>query len=366
MTQEDAVLVCRARQGDQEACGGLVQKYRNLIYGLCFHFVGNFADAEDLAHDAFLEAFVKLEQLREPAKFGNWLRTIAANLCKRWLARRGRVVLLDDADETELQRALEERHVPTPEEELEKKMLQEDVRIALNALPEQNRLVLTLYYMDGLSYAEIAGFLEVPRGTVMSRMHRAKRQLREEMISMVQRNLQDAKLPPDFTQRVRQDTEALRGCAANLQAIWKGIAAHKEEHGDVPDWLSDLFPKYLTDKAILLCPSDTTGGTTKYYTERSCDPKLPCSYSYQFNGGGKDIDVYSPKEGNWSDLGQSTWKAAKLLQVEWYGNIVPLIRCYHHVPMHPLVNLSYGGDVYLSGMGWELEADVIREQIKSQ
>jgi len=124
MTQNDAELVQRTRQGDQEAYGRLIQKYHNLIYGLCFHLVGNFADAEDLAHDAFLEAFVKLEQLREPEKFGNWLRTIAANLCKRWLARQERVVLLDDAEETELQRALEARHVSTPDEEVEKKFLQ--------------------------------------------------------------------------------------------------------------------------------------------------------------------------------------------------------------------------------------------------
>ena len=90
MYQEDAILVNQALQGDQNSFGKLIEKYQHQIYGLAFHRVRNFADAEDIAQQVFLVAYENLGHLREPAKFSSWLRGIAENLIKMWGRQRER------------------------------------------------------------------------------------------------------------------------------------------------------------------------------------------------------------------------------------------------------------------------------------
>src|SRR5215213_4123479 len=87
---DDAELIERVRAGDREAFGPLVARHQGRIYQLCYRVAGNSPDAEDLAHETFVEAYLKLEQLREPAKFGAWLRALALNLCRMWYRRRQR------------------------------------------------------------------------------------------------------------------------------------------------------------------------------------------------------------------------------------------------------------------------------------
>lgn len=84
----DRFYVVRAQAGDHTAYTALVAAYRQMVYGVCYRVAGNADDADDLAHEAFVEAFLKLDQLRNPDSFGPWLRTLALNLCRMWL--RGR------------------------------------------------------------------------------------------------------------------------------------------------------------------------------------------------------------------------------------------------------------------------------------
>ena len=85
---QDAGMVRRALEGRGGAFGVLVEKYQGLVHGLAFHLVGNLADAEDLAQDAFVKAYQNLHRLEDPAKFARWIRRIVANECKMWLRRR--------------------------------------------------------------------------------------------------------------------------------------------------------------------------------------------------------------------------------------------------------------------------------------
>jgi RNA polymerase sigma-70 factor (ECF subfamily) len=160
---EDEVLARAARAGDRAAFGKLIERHRPGIYRLCYRLTGSAADAEDLAHDTFVEAFLKLGQLRQPDRFLAWLRTTALNL------GRGRHRQLRD----------EARRLSGPAAAAES---ENPCRIRLGrALPElspAHRLALALHYSEGLSYEEIARFLEVPVGTVMSRMNRARRDLK--------------------------------------------------------------------------------------------------------------------------------------------------------------------------------------------
>lgn len=206
MKTQDTELVQRTLQGDKKAFGKLVDKYQGAVYGFCFHLVGNFTDAQDLAQEAFVRAYLDLHQLREPSKFASWLYRVTMNVCKMWLRKRKTdIASLDTMAPAEFISAL-----PSPQEIVEKEELQLAVWQAINSLSEKNRLTVTLYYMNGLSYQEIGDFLSVPVTTVKSRLHKARLQLKEELITMVEKTFEEHKLPEDFPEKVLQEVSVAR------------------------------------------------------------------------------------------------------------------------------------------------------------
>jgi len=150
MRQTDSQLIDRILQGDKNAFAQLVTRYKGAVYGLAFHKVKNFADAEDIAQEAFLEAYKCLGNLRDKSKFANWLSSITANRCKMWLRRHHRNVIsleasIENQDDYGVLR-IPDTH-PTPDEAYEKKSLRESVMKAIGLLPEKQRLVITLFYI---------------------------------------------------------------------------------------------------------------------------------------------------------------------------------------------------------------------------
>lgn len=197
---QDTELVQRTLQGDNDSFGRLVSKYQGVVYGLCFHLVGNFTDAQDLAQEAFVLAYRNLYQLREPSKFASWLHSVTVNVCRMWLRKQKfDVISLDTKAATKLTSAL-----PTQQEIVEEKELQLAVRQAIDSLSEKNRLAVMLYYIDGLSYQKISDFWSVPVTTVKSRLTRARLQLKEELMTMVEKNFGEHKLPEDFVEKVKK------------------------------------------------------------------------------------------------------------------------------------------------------------------
>lgn len=181
MYKSDQEMIEGAVKGDAIAFGFLIQKHYDTVYGLAFHHLRNFDDAQDIAQDVFVEVFQSLKHLRDSSKFRAWLRSITLNLCKMRLRSRKEMIPLDlIGDDIQLHHS----SLPDPAEEYEKRELQDSLMKAIEFLSDNNRLVLRLYYMDGMSYKEIASFLSVPKSTVKGRMHRAVNQLREEMMDM--------------------------------------------------------------------------------------------------------------------------------------------------------------------------------------
>jgi RNA polymerase sigma factor (sigma-70 family) len=86
----DGELVTAVQDGEQELFGQLVERHQRLIFRLCLRVTGNMHDADELAHDAFVEAYLKLDQLRDPERFLPWLKKLALNLCRMWYRRRDR------------------------------------------------------------------------------------------------------------------------------------------------------------------------------------------------------------------------------------------------------------------------------------
>ncbi len=152
----------------------LVEAHHAAVYRYAYRLVGSVADAEDLTQQAFLIAQQKVQQLRDPEKADRWLFAVLRS-CFLKNRRRRRPSTAANLDMDMDLVAIE----PPENSEVDRELL----HMALQDLPDQQRLILAMFYFDELSYKEIAGELEVPIGTVMSRLARAKSRLREQLIS---------------------------------------------------------------------------------------------------------------------------------------------------------------------------------------
>lgn len=194
----DEMLVQKVLSGNKDAFGKLVKKYSSAVYGLAYHLVGSFVDAQDIAQKVFITAYLKLRQLKDQTKFRSWLRTITINTCRMWLRKqKGKMVSLQEIGESNV---VGERF--SPEEGLIAKEEKDMVRKAIASLSEKCRLAITLYYLDGLSYEDIADFLGITRSAVDSRLHRARKKLKEEVLRMTKREFNEHRLPEDFSDKV--------------------------------------------------------------------------------------------------------------------------------------------------------------------
>ncbi|NIM48332.1 MAG: sigma-70 family RNA polymerase sigma factor, partial [Gemmatimonadales bacterium] len=196
---DDGELVRRTLAGDRSAFAELVDRYRDAVCGVAYHYLGNFEDVQDAAQEAFVQAYLRAKQLCEPEKFGPWLRRITINVCLDALRRqRNTPISFGEMDEQAASRCVDTR------DDVHRMAARSVVRDALGRLTDKARLTVTLFYIDGYSHAEIADFLEVPVNTVRSRLRHAKKRLREEMMTMVADVLNEGKPDPGLTRRAVQ------------------------------------------------------------------------------------------------------------------------------------------------------------------
>ncbi|KKM77704.1 hypothetical protein LCGC14_1367320, partial [marine sediment metagenome] len=204
MVDDIAHLVTAGRDGDLTAYGELVRRFQDMAYGYARSLLGDAHLAEDAVQEAFLSAYRHLGDLHEPAAFPGWLRRIVWRQCDR-LGRRKqpRPVGLDQAQATPDPRA-------GPAERVQQQELTRRVMAAIQRLPERQREVTTLFYVNGYSHAEVSAFLEVPPTTVKSRLHAARRKLTKDLVEMVKHTLHEEKPGPELPPRVirRLVTEA--------------------------------------------------------------------------------------------------------------------------------------------------------------
>ena len=181
--QEEALLA-RARRGDRGAFAALVEPYRDRLFATAVRVLGNPDDAAEVTQDALLRTFWKLTGFHHRARFYTWLYRITLNLCYRRLECRRREPLLSPTDPDEPDARPEERlpdPAASPREAAASLETAALIRQALAALPPWEFQILILREFEGLSYDEVAQTLHVPKGTVMSRLHRARLALAERL-----------------------------------------------------------------------------------------------------------------------------------------------------------------------------------------
>jgi RNA polymerase sigma-70 factor (ECF subfamily) len=184
---EERQLVARAQAGDVQAFEALVRRYERWVFTLTLRMLGNRAEAEDLAQEVFLKAYRGLRGFRGASRFSTWLYTIATRHCLTALASRGRGGVLsnraerrDDGDPPDpLARVADE--APRADALLERRETAQLVQAELQKLSEEHRMILVLRDIQGLAYTEIAQALGLELGTVRSRLHRARMDLKARL-----------------------------------------------------------------------------------------------------------------------------------------------------------------------------------------
>jgi len=184
----DWALVQQCAAGDEDACTRLVTDHQRMVYQLALHLLGDPQEALDLSQEVFLRVFQVLPQFRGQSTLRTWIYRIVVNHAsnrQRWWRRRRRAqqVPLDEQTATHGEFA-ESRNFAQPDRVLQQREAAGRVWDALDRLPFDQRAVIVLREIDGLSYEEIAGSLGVVVGTVKSRLARARENLRVTLRSV--------------------------------------------------------------------------------------------------------------------------------------------------------------------------------------
>jgi RNA polymerase sigma-70 factor (ECF subfamily) len=183
---EDAVLIRKAQEGDVDAFESLVREYQQKIYALCRRLTGAHQSADDLAQETFIKAYFALAKFDSRWPFYPWLRKIAVNTSLNYLKARNRErPLLDEAMAGRRDGSRPAQDLP--QARLEQAEFEEKFRTSVGSLPEEQRSVFVLRFYEGLSYEEISRALDLPHGTVMSRLSRARQKLKALLADSLER-----------------------------------------------------------------------------------------------------------------------------------------------------------------------------------
>ena len=198
----DELLVMRTLNGDKGAFAVIVEKYKNTVFAITLKILHHYEDAEDAAQEVFLSAYQHLDKLEEPEKLRAWLCKIAKYRCYRELRRRHAVEDIEELPDTLIS------DDGTPEDQA---ILSEDIAAlmaGLSSLPEHLRVTISLRYLHGLSTAETARKLEIPEGTVKSRLSMGIAKLRKEVFGMTDKEQKTTN--ENFTAKVMSAVLSLR------------------------------------------------------------------------------------------------------------------------------------------------------------
>lgn len=184
----DQDLVQRVQQGDKVAFDLLVIKYQHKIVHLVNRYVKDPSEAQDVAQDTFIKAYKALADFRGDSAFYTWLYRIAINTAKNYLLSRSRrhsahEVDMEDAELTENTPQLKD--IDTPEHQLMNDQIINVIKLAIENLPEEMRIAITLREFEGMSYEEIAEAMDCPIGTVRSRIFRAREAIDEKLTPLL-------------------------------------------------------------------------------------------------------------------------------------------------------------------------------------
>ncbi|MGQ9526064.1 MAG: sigma-70 family RNA polymerase sigma factor [Armatimonadota bacterium] len=187
MRPDEKRLVERCVRGDNEAFNELVKRFERQVYNLAYRLTGNHDDAEDVASEAFVRAYNAIRRFRGDCALSTWLYRIVTNVYLDERKRRTAHPYSSLEEYLEVQDGQIKRQIedtsPSPDEAAERSERASALQAAISSLPEFQRIMIVLYHVQELPYEEIAQILNMPVGTVKSRLNRARRALRDRLIA---------------------------------------------------------------------------------------------------------------------------------------------------------------------------------------
>ncbi|WP_138420031.1 RNA polymerase sigma factor SigW [Aquibacillus sediminis] len=174
----------QVKKGDQSAFEDVVAFYQNKVFQICYRIIGNTHEAEDLAQEAFIRAYVNIHSYDERRKFSTWIYRIATNLTIDRIRKKKPDYFLDaeikGTDGLDMYSQLPSTQ-PMPDQEVESLEIQNYIQSEILKLPVKYRSVISLRFVDELSLKEISEILDIPVGTVKTRIHRGREALRKRL-----------------------------------------------------------------------------------------------------------------------------------------------------------------------------------------
>ena len=216
MKNNDAELIQRVLEGDDNAFAALVRKYQKQVHALAWRKIGDFHIAEEITQDTFLKAYKKLATLKKPQRFVSWLYVIAANRCNSWLRKKRLrtqpLEQLENTDNEQLQKAAYSRYVTEENERTTAETQRDVVKKLLAKLQESERTVITLHYFGEMSCPEIGAFLGVSANTIKSRLRRAQQRLKKEE-PIIREALENFQITPSLTENIMREVSRIKPTA---------------------------------------------------------------------------------------------------------------------------------------------------------
>lgn len=177
---EDRVLVSRVLRGEMEAFQSLIKEHERLVFHMVGRIIKNKEDHEEICQDVFLKVYDKLNAFTFQSKLSTWIATIAYRHAINFV-RKKRLLMEDEPEDSLIERF---RDYETPEEVLMEKDLDIHIRMLIDKLPPQYKMVLTLFHLDGMNYEEISEITSMPAGTVKNYLFRARNILKEKILKL--------------------------------------------------------------------------------------------------------------------------------------------------------------------------------------
>lgn len=177
---DERKLAARIVMGDMQAFDELVTEYQNKVIHISYSMLSDYEDACDASQEVFVKVYRSIANFRGESSLSTWIYRITRNVCMDFIRKRKNAVIMsideekEDAPKTEI-----EDESKSPEHIAERNETVSMVHRAISRLEENQRIILTMYDIEGMSYDEISKILEIPAGTVKSRLNRARQKLRK-------------------------------------------------------------------------------------------------------------------------------------------------------------------------------------------
>ena len=298
--EDDVQLIRKILSGDDAAFGILVERYQKSVHTLVWRKIGDYHYAEDIMQEAFLQAYKKLSTLKNPDQFAGWLYVIANRLCIDWMRKQKRIQKqkpamqsLEDTRLEEIEESSYTHHMSEQRMTERTEYCRDLVQQLLEKLPENERTVVTLYYLDEMPTKQIGKFLGVPVNTIVSRLHRARKRLQtdpelldqgffghlpfsDNLEENIMNQLERLRSRFDaFMEQVKSDPasreDILKEAANEIEAALKGEITPELAHLAVDDMYPRMGSLGMEKRVPLLRKymDDTSDDTERYWSHKS-------------------------------------------------------------------------------------------------